>query len=153
MSGRTLIAVSLLSIEAVPGPALLHLSDYEREYAVSGYGWLYRAGPQSPWTLIDTGNESPEAANAGRPARRRWQSYPLAPALARHGVALEDVADVVLTHLHHDHCGSLERFPAARWHVPAAEWAFVNDPASVDLAPEPLFPHARSRRAPVVRRR
>lgn len=140
MTGRTLIAVPLLSVEAVPGPALLHLSDYDRQIPLSGYAWLYRAAPQSAWTLIDTGTESPDAVNASRSARRQWQWRPLTPALAQHGVALEDVADVVLTHLHHDHCASIERFPAARWHVPAAEWAFVNDPASADLAPDPVFP-------------
>jgi glyoxylase-like metal-dependent hydrolase (beta-lactamase superfamily II) len=27
------------------------------------------------------------------------------------------VKDVVLTHLHYDHCGNLGRFPAARFHL------------------------------------
>lgn len=142
MTGRRLIAVPLLSIEAVPGPALLHLSDYQREIPLSGYAWLYRPEPQSAWALIDTGTESPGEVNASRSARRQWHCRALAPALAEHGVAIDDVTDVVLTHLHHDHCASVERFPAARWHVPAVEWAFVNDPANADLAPDPVFPRS-----------
>lgn len=142
MNDHTLIALPLLSIESVPGPALLHLSDYDREIALSGYAWLYRAASASRWTLIDTGTESLEAANAGRPSRRCWHARPLAEGLCQHGVKVEDVADVVLTHLHHDHCGSIERFPAARWHVPGLEWTFVNNPANADLVLDPVYPRA-----------
>lgn len=142
MIGRMLIALPLLSIDGVPGPALLHLSDYGRQIPLSGYAWLYRDGPQSKWTLIDTGTESLEAANAGRPPERRWKARPLVAELARHQVGIRDIGDVLITHLHHDHCGSIEQMPAARWHVPRKEWEFVNDPANGDLVPEPVFPRA-----------
>jgi len=140
MSQAQLIAVPLLSIEAVPAPALLHLCDYGRELPVFGYAWLYRSEMDCPWTLIDTGTEDPQAANVGRPAERCWRAAPLVDRLAQHGVRPEQIADVVLTHLHHDHCGSIERFPAARWHVPAVEWEFVVDPRNADLATDPLYP-------------
>lgn len=140
MSRATLIAIPVLSMEAAPAPALLHLSDYEREIPISGYAWLYRSGPDSRWMLIDTGNEAVAAANVGRPPHRQWQPRSLEVELGRHQVAIDDVADVLLTHLHHDHCGSIERFPAARWHVPAVEWDFVNDPANADLLLGPIFP-------------
>jgi len=136
----TLIAVPLLRIEAAPAPALLHLSDFGRTLPLSGYAWLYRPAADRQWTLVDTGTEDPQAANAGRPAERCWHAEPLLPSLARHGVQPEQIADVVLTHLHHDHCASIERFPAARWHVPAVEWALVDDPQQADLAPEPVYP-------------
>ena len=158
----TLIAVPLLSIEAAPAPALLHLSDFGRELPVFGYAWLYRPAVDAAWTLIDTGNENPQAANVGRPPQRCWQvleaPQPLSRSrergrgegglsfwdrlLAQHGVRPEQIADVILTHLHHDHCGSIERFPAARWHAPAVEWEFVSNPQNADLAPEPLYPRA-----------
>lgn len=136
----TLIALPLLEIEAVPAPALLHLSDFGREIPIVGYAWLYRPAADAAWTLIDTGTEQVAAANAGRPAQRCWRARPLAEMLAQHGVGLEQIGDVIVTHLHHDHCGSIERFPAARWHVPAVEWNFVNDLRNADLAPEPLYP-------------
>ncbi len=142
MSGPRLIAVPVLSIEAVPAPALLHLSDYGRDIPISGYAWLYRPGHASRWTLVDTGMEDTEPANVGRPAQRCWRSMPLLAALARHGVSAGDVSDVILTHLHCDHCGSIELFAAAQWHVPAAEWEFVNDPANADLVMEPVYPRA-----------
>mgnify|MGYP000877811823 CR=1 FL=1 len=140
MSGARLIAVPVLSIEAVPAPALLHLSDWDREVSILGYAWLYRAESQAAWTLIDTGTEAVAGVNLGRAPRRQWRARPLVEALGQHGVATQDVGDVVLTHLHHDHCGSIEQFPTARWHVPAVEWRFVNDPANDDLVREPVFP-------------
>lgn len=140
MNNCTLIALPVMSIEAAPGPGLLHLSDWDREIPIVCYAWLYRSGAQARWTLIDTGNEAVVGANMGRLPRRQWRARSVVEALARHGVTPDDVSDVVLTHLHHDHCGSIERFPAARWHAPAVEWRFVNDPANADLVPEPVFP-------------
>jgi glyoxylase-like metal-dependent hydrolase (beta-lactamase superfamily II) len=142
MIGRILIALPLLSIDTAPSAALLHLSDFGLQVPLSGYAWLYRDSPQSKWTLIDTGTESLEAPNAGRPPERRWKARSLVAELARHGVAIKDIGDVILTHLHHDHCGSIEQMPAARWHVPRIEWEFVNDPANADVVPEPVFPRA-----------
>jgi glyoxylase-like metal-dependent hydrolase (beta-lactamase superfamily II) len=136
----TLIALPVLSIPAVPAPALLHLSDYGRELPIVGYAWLYRPAEDAAWTLIDTGTEQVAAANVGRPPERCWQARPLVELLADHGIAVQQVADVIVTHLHHDHCGAIERFPNARWHVPAVEWQFVVDPQNADLAPEPLYP-------------
>lgn len=55
----------------------------------------------------------------------------LVGALAGAGYAPDDVTDVILTHLHFDHCGGMTRmegdravpvFPSARHHVQAAHW-------------------------------
>lgn len=143
MSGPELIAVPVLSIEAVPAPALLHLSDYGREIPILGYAWLYRPDRDARWTLIDTGTEDVEPANVGRPQSRCWRARSLLPSLLGHGVRAESIADVVVTHLHHDHCGAIGRLGQARWHVPAVEWALVNDPANADLAPRAAVPAIR----------
>ena len=37
----------------------------------------------------------------------------------------DKVTDVILTHLHYDHGGNLDRFPAARFHVQDREVAFA----------------------------
>ncbi len=44
--------------------------------------------------------------------------------LVRMGVAPHQVRDVVLTHMHYDHAGCLESFPAARFWIQDAEMAF-----------------------------
>ncbi len=141
MNRSQLIVLPLLSIEAVPAPAVLHLTDFGREVPLAGYAWLHRAADVDRWTLIDTGTADTEAVNADRPPSRRWRASPVQEAMALHGVGIDDVSDVIVTHLHHDHCGAIETFPNAEWHVPAVEWEFVNDSANADLAPEPLYPH------------
>lgn len=143
MNGPRLIAIPVLSIEAVPACAVLHLSDYDREVPITGYTWLYRPaltdGEEEGWTVIDTGMDDPSTVNAGRLTRRQWQSHSLTDAMACHGVSPDDVSRVVLTHLHLDHCGALDCFSRATWHVPAIEWRFARNPANADLAREPMY--------------
>jgi glyoxylase-like metal-dependent hydrolase (beta-lactamase superfamily II) len=45
--------------------------------------------------------------------------------LATVGVDATGVTDVVLTHLHYDHAGGWDQFPAARFHVQDREMAFA----------------------------
>ncbi len=66
------------------------------------------------------------------------ETYPtLRDSLQRAGFSEEDVTDVVLTHLHFDHCGGSTRrtpkgyelvFTNARYHVQRAHWDWALDP-------------------------
>jgi glyoxylase-like metal-dependent hydrolase (beta-lactamase superfamily II) len=44
------------------------------------------------------------------------------------GISPEQVGDVVLTHLHYDHCGNQRLFSGARFHLQAAEMAYATGP-------------------------
>ena len=48
------------------------------------------------------------------------------------GVDLRSVEDVVITHLHYDHAGTMPDFANARFHVQATEMAFATGPAMLD---------------------
>lgn len=76
--------------------------------------------------------------------------------LARHGVAPEDVTDVILTHLHFDHAGGstirqngelIPTFPKAKYHVQRAHWELSQRPGEKDRGSfmkddfQPLFDH------------
>lgn len=71
---------------------------------------------------------------AGRLDNGRYRSGGLPARLREHGVAPEQVTDVVFTHLHFDHVGWVTQrgeiqFPRARHRVHRADWDhFVNDP-------------------------
>jgi glyoxylase-like metal-dependent hydrolase (beta-lactamase superfamily II) len=61
----------------------------------------------------------------------------LESSLVQHGFSRADVTDVVLTHLHFDHCGGSTvqkeegaevAFPNATYHVQRAHWTWANDP-------------------------
>jgi glyoxylase-like metal-dependent hydrolase (beta-lactamase superfamily II) len=56
-------------------------------------------------------------------------------ALAALGVDATAVDDVVITHLHYDHAGCLDRFPRATFHLQAAEMAFATGPCMCHGAP------------------
>jgi glyoxylase-like metal-dependent hydrolase (beta-lactamase superfamily II) len=66
--------------------------------------------------VIDTGFTAEVAAARGR----RHLRCPAA-ALALVGVDAGTVEDVILTHLHYDHAGTFQRFPAAQLHLQEAE--------------------------------
>lgn len=82
------------------------------------YVWMIRNGTRT--IVVDTGFEHEEARRRGRQLMR----------LPREGLALLDVdvsivLDVIITHLHHDHAGTLGDFPEARFHLQEAEMAYV----------------------------
>lgn len=84
--------------------------------------WLARNGERA--VVIDTGF-SPEAGlHRGRTLERSPEE-----ALLLLGVDPRAVTDIVLTHMHYDHAGNLDQFPAARIWVQQAEVAYVSSDA------------------------
>lgn len=86
------------------------------------YLWVVR--DDRHFLLVDTG--FPEDM-----ARRRKRTLFRDPveALGDLGVAAENVSDVVVTHLHYDHAGNLDRFPHARIHLQEEELRFCTGPS------------------------
>ncbi|OZI35108.1 MBL fold hydrolase [Bordetella genomosp. 10] len=80
--------------------------------------WLLRAPGHV--ALVDTGFSAATAARR----RREWMRCPI-EALGALGVSPEDVDDVVVTHLHYDHAGNLDKLPRARFHVQDGEMDYA----------------------------
>ena len=80
--------------------------------------WLARNAQHT--VVIDTGFDE-EAA------KRRKRNYLRSPGegLRRLGVELAKVQDVIVTHMHYDHGGNLNLFPAARFHLQDREMAYA----------------------------
>ena len=70
--------------------------------------------------VVDTGFDEP---TAGR--RQREIVKPVRDGLAALGVAPDAVANVIVSHLHYDHCGNHDLFPNARYHLQDREMAFA----------------------------
>ena len=80
--------------------------------------WLIRGGGRD--ILVDTGfNEA-----AAKERSRKLTVNPV-DALAAFGVHADTIRDVVVTHLHYDHAGNLDRFPNARFHLQDKEMQYV----------------------------
>lgn len=80
--------------------------------------WILRN--HSRTILVDTGF-------GARGARKFGRKLDLDPveALARIGVDPAALEHIVITHLHYDHAGNMEHFPAAKFHVQDAEVEFA----------------------------
>ncbi len=63
--------------------------------------------------------------------------------LQKHGISVEDVTDVIITHLHFDHTGGattiregklVPTFPKAKYYVQGEQWYWANNPSEKDRA-------------------
>jgi len=70
--------------------------------------------------VVDTGFDLPMAQKRGRTLLQ-----PLRDGLRRIGIEPAAVPDVLITHMHYDHCGNHDLFPAARFHVQDREMKFA----------------------------
>ena len=89
------------------------------------YLWVIRNDART--IVVDTGFGKAEARQRGRQLLQTPEQ-----ALAWVGVQLATVKDVVITHLHYDHAGTLPDFSAARFHLQTSEMAFATGPAMLD---------------------
>jgi len=80
--------------------------------------WLIRSPERV--VVVDTGFDRETAAKRGRTHLRCPGET-----LRRLGVDPDAVRDVVVTHLHYDHCGNHALFPHARFHVQDREMAYA----------------------------
>ncbi|MCK9410250.1 MAG: MBL fold metallo-hydrolase [Bacteriovoracaceae bacterium] len=93
--------------------------------------------------LVDTGNGSKWNDKVKDIYRLDNSQFALETSLFEHGVKPEDVTDVILTHLHFDHCGGSTKmvdgtlvptFPHAVHYVQKAHWDLSQNPSDRDRA-------------------
>jgi glyoxylase-like metal-dependent hydrolase (beta-lactamase superfamily II) len=79
-------------------------------WAIKGNGRVF---------VFDTGFDAPMG-------ERRNRQFIRSPAVGLRAVGVEpdQVEDVILSHLHYDHCGNYDLFPRARYHVQDIEMAY-----------------------------
>lgn len=92
--------------------------DHDRRMPIDYFMWIVRSSERC--FLVDTGFDA-EAADA---RGRRLLATPT-ELLKDAGLDVNDISDVVLTHLHYDHAGNRDLFPNARFHVQDREMAYA----------------------------
>jgi len=70
--------------------------------------------------IVDTGFDEAMSRR-----RQREITKPVRDGLAALGIAADKVANVVVSHLHYDHCGNHDLFPHARYHLQDREMAYA----------------------------
>jgi len=94
-------------------PAAAHGMDY--------FVWVLRSGERT--ILVDTGYDTAEATRRDRPILQDPTQ-----AMAPLGVDADTIDTVIITHLHYDHAGGLDRYPNATFHLQEAEMAYATGP-------------------------
>lgn len=95
------------------------VDDHDLPMPLDYFVWaIHRNG--HPPVIVDTGFGESAAMARGRIITR-----PVVEGLRAAGIDHLQVEDVILTHLHYDHAGSLGVFPNAKFHVQDAELAFA----------------------------
>ena len=82
------------------------------------YVWVIRGAHGT--FVVDTGFDVAMAEKRGRELLN-----PVASGLKALGINPASVKDVIVTHLHYDHAGNYDLFPAARYHVQDMEMSFA----------------------------
>lgn len=98
---------------------LLPLADPHESMPLDYFIWLLR-GPDGREIVVDTGFDEATAEKRGRKIHRT-----VANALRAMGSDPDKVRDVIVTHLHYDHAGSLDQFPGATFHLQEKEMHFA----------------------------
>jgi glyoxylase-like metal-dependent hydrolase (beta-lactamase superfamily II) len=102
------------------------VDDHDFPMPLDYFVWaIHRA--EGPPIIVDTGFGEDAAAARGRTITRSVND-----GLRAAGIDHLSVEDVILTHLHYDHAGSLSTFPNARFHVQDAEMAFATGRQACD---------------------
>ena len=91
---------------------------HEMELPLDYFVWVIRNAART--IVVDTGFTHDTASR-----RKRVLTMLPIEALAAVGVDAKTVTDVIITHLHYDHAGSLASFPAATLHVQDTEMGYV----------------------------
>lgn len=95
-----------------------HVDLHDAGSDLAYYVWLARRGDEI--YVIDTGFDEAAARQRGRELL-----LPVHKGLEMVGVAPASVKNVILTHLHYDHAGTLGQFPSATFHIQDAESAYA----------------------------
>lgn len=103
--------------------------------------WLIRGNGKT--ILVDDGNGTKWSDKIKDIYRLDNSSADLFSSLKKHGVARDDVTDVILTHLHFDHAGGstiiengkvVPTFPKAKYYVQKEHWELSQNPTDKDRA-------------------
>jgi glyoxylase-like metal-dependent hydrolase (beta-lactamase superfamily II) len=95
--------------------------DHDAPHQIDFFVWVIRNAKRT--IVVDTGFDAAEGLR-----RNRKLSRLPSQALALVGVEAAGVEQVIITHLHYDHAGTLSAFHIARFHLQEAEMVFATGP-------------------------
>jgi glyoxylase-like metal-dependent hydrolase (beta-lactamase superfamily II) len=101
-----------------PGENFILADPHEFASDLDYFVWVLRRSDRT--FVIDTGFGKEAAARR----QREWLRCPV-ESLRLLDVNPDQVSDVIVTHLHYDHAGNLDKFPGARFHLQDRDMAYA----------------------------
>lgn len=103
---------------ATRGGALVYGDPHDAPMAMDYFVWVIRNEERTVVVDVGYGREEGE---------RRGRTFLRCPTegLGLLGIDASTVEDVIITHMHYDHAGNLEKFPNATFHIQDEELAYV----------------------------
>lgn len=107
--------------ERVRSGSFVFEGDHHTPHPMDYFVWLVRNKNRT--ILVDTGFSK-------QTARERGQTLAYEPIemIKRLGIAPEDISDLVISHLHFDHAGTLHDFEHSQFHLQESEMVFATGP-------------------------
>ena len=111
-------AVKYAERDAVAGDHYLRCDDHNTPAPMDYFIWVLRN--ENRTIVVDIGFDALEA-------KKRHRRHLRCPAVALEllNVNADAVSDVIVTHLHYDHVGNLEKFPSACFHLQDNEMCYA----------------------------
>jgi glyoxylase-like metal-dependent hydrolase (beta-lactamase superfamily II) len=101
--------------------SFISADDHDGPHPIDYFIWVIRNANRS--IVVDCGFDPAEGAKRGRKVDRLPSE-----ALEMLGLSASRVEQLIVTHMHYDHAGTLGTFPAAQFHLQAAEMAYATGP-------------------------
>ncbi len=95
--------------------------DHNSPHPIDYFVWVIRN--RNHTILVDTGYDTAEGEKRGR-----LVDAPPREILKTIDVDAEKIEEVIVTHLHYDHAGTLNHFPSAKFYLQEAEMAYATGP-------------------------
>ncbi|MBI4027408.1 MAG: N-acyl homoserine lactonase family protein [Verrucomicrobia bacterium] len=124
----------------VPAPLLFWQAKLDQKVNVANYFWLLTG--QGRNVLVDTGLGAPRFKEDYQTvdAFRIERGEDTLSHLEKQGLHADDIDQVILTHLHLDHCLNLPLFPRAEIILSHRAWETMCSPPHPALIPPSLYP-------------
>ena len=107
-----------LQRKAADNYMLPHPDDHASAMPIDYFVFVIRNANRT--ILVDTGFDHKEAAARGR----KITEEPIV-SLKRIGIEPAAIKETIITHLHFDHAGTMDQFPASKFHLQEAEMAYA----------------------------
>jgi glyoxylase-like metal-dependent hydrolase (beta-lactamase superfamily II) len=100
------------------GGMMIYGDPHDAPMPMDYYVWALRNAERT--IVVDIGYSKDDGERRGREFLRCPTE-----GLAAVGIDAKSVKDVIITHMHYDHVGNLDKFPSANFHIQDAEMAYV----------------------------